>query len=199
MVHKGGRKKRFKKLAPITLLAGAALVGAVLVQKGSFFQTSGRSPKIESVSPSPIVVGKEFTVTGSGFTTEEEYEVFKGKGSVVAEPRRDVLTSYPGNWYQLRGRLHGRPVFSPDGKTLTFELSLSSKEVPENCLTETTGKKCQIPIQIVNAAGVASNVKLIEVFIPEIKPLIFSSAYALDNPTSLNVPAGATDVDVAKV
>lgn len=91
------------------------------------------------------------------------------------------------------------PAYSPDGKTLTFKLSLNnSRDIPKDCLPGTTGKACRVPFQVVNGYGVVSNVQFIEIFISD-KPQIFSSAYAPDNPTSLNVAAGAQNVEIMKI
>ncbi len=192
-VHK--KKRRLHKLAPITLLASALIVGVIFAQNGSKPETKKTPPKIESISPTTIIVGKEFTVTGSGFTTEEEY-----KGPRRAE---GIIPYYPGNWYQIKGSVEGpaflpdsSPAYSPDGKTLTFKLNLNnSRDIPKDCLPGTTGKACRIPFQVVNGYGVVSNVQFIEIFISD-KPLIFSSGYAPDNPTSLNVIAGAQNVEL---
>lgn len=100
----------------------------------------------------------------------------------------------------MKGRVFGPPTLSPDGKTLKFpELGLSTREVSEKCQPGTTGKVCQIRIQVVNGYGQVSNVVYYQVFISD-KPLnFFSSAYALDSPTNLNVAAGALEVEVLRI
>lgn len=185
------KKGHWRKLAPFTVLFSAIILGAIFLPTNLLNQKKA-PPKIDSITPSVITVGKEFTVTGSGFTTEEE---FKGSSRTGG-----VLIGYSGNWYQIKGSLQGPPAFSPDGKTLKFPtLNIDSRQIPQNCQTETTGKRCQVPFHVVNGSGVVSNVKQIEIFIPEYKPLIFSSAYALDSPTNQNIPAGAKDVEVLRI
>lgn len=185
---KSARTHPIRKHGPLLLLASAILVGVVFAQGGLNNQTKKTPPKIDSISPSPVVVNKEFTVTGSGFTKA-------GEGASQRKVQRDS----PGNWYQIKGGLHGPPADSADGKTLKFTLNLDSRDVPKNCTTETTGKKCQVPFKVVNGYGVPSNAKQIEIFIPELKPLIFSFGYTVDSPTNINIVPGASDVEVLKM
>ena len=198
MKKKSIHKHRLRKFGHITLLASALLVGVVFAQNGSKPETKKSPPKIESISPSTIIVGKEFKVTGSGFTTEEE---FKG-------PRRagGIIPYYPGNWYQIKGSVEGpvylpdgSPAYSPDGKTLEFKLSLNhSRDIPKDCLPGTTGKACRVPFQVVNGYGVASNVQFVEIFISD-KPQIIYTGYAPDSPTNINVTPGTQNFEILKI
>ncbi|MEK7617134.1 MAG: hypothetical protein AAB414_03700 [Patescibacteria group bacterium] len=192
-------RSKLRKFLPWTLVASALLIGAFAIPSNLLNQKQKKTPpKIDSISPSPVVVNKEFTITGSGFTTEVEYE----------GPRRSggVISGYPGNLYQIKGGIDGpmsfsdgSPAFSPDGKTLKFKLSLNHpRSIPKDCLPGTTGKACRVSFQVINGYGAVSNVFFIEVFIPD-KPDLFSSAYSPDNPNSLNVAAGAQNVEIFKI
>ncbi len=170
-VHK--KKRRLHKLAPITLLASALLVGVVFAQNGNIGQTAKETtPKIDAILPDPLIPDKEFTITGSGFTTEAEYKSQKRTGAddKPIYTQRDIIADYPGNFYRIKGALTGTPpVFSTDSKTLKFaSLYLSVRELSENCQPTTVEKICQLPIQVINAYGVASNVKQVQVLLPSV-------------------------------
>lgn len=193
------KRSKWRKFVPWTLLASALLVGAFAIPANLLNQNDKKTPpKIDSISPSPIIVGKEFTVTGSGFTTEEEFKGPKGRP-------RGVISFYPGNWYQIKGIIggpafvpEGSPAYSPDGKTVKFKLNLNARDIPKDCFPGTTGKVCQIPFQVVNGYGVVSNVYQTEVFIPD-KPPIYSTWYAVDSPTNINVTPGTQNFEIMKI
>jgi len=166
------KKGGLRKFGHITLLASALIVGVVFAQNGFNSQLKETSPKIDSISPDPLIPNKEFTITDSGFTTEAEYKS-KKRTSADDKPvytQRDVIADYPGNFYRIKGALTGTPpVFSADGKTLKFSsLDLSVRELSENCLPGTMEKICQLPIQVINAYGVASNTKQVKVLLPSV-------------------------------
>lgn len=192
-------KKRhpLRRHAKLIFLASALFIGVVFAQGGLNNQGKKSPPKIDSITPSTIIVGKEFTVTGSGFTKEEEYQGPNRGGGLIAY--------YPGNWYQIKGGLEGpiafpdgSPAYSPDGKTLKFKLNIDFIDVPKDCLPGTTGKACRVPLQVVNGYGVVSNVQFIEIFISD-KPQIYSTGYAPDSPTNINVTPGTQNFEIMKI
>lgn len=73
-------KRKWRKFTPFTVLVSAIILGAILLPVNLLNQSSKKTPpKIDSISPSTGHLGEEITLTGSGFTTQEEYEGPKGR------------------------------------------------------------------------------------------------------------------------
>lgn len=168
------------------LLASALLVGVVFAQNG-FNQTKETAPRIDSITPATGTPFALLTIRGWGFTTQQEYDTRVKNVGLPA-----------GNYLRIAGRgTMGPPSFSPDGKTLKFQLALSTADVPKNCDPGQTGTKCQIPLQVVNGNGVPSNIYHFQVYILERHLLMYMSLDS-QNPPAQSITPGATDVEVLR-
>lgn len=176
-----------RKHGPLMLLVSAILAGFVFTQNG--LNQKETPPKIDSITPAigtPIAL---LTIHGSGFTTQQEYDTQIKKADLPA-----------GNYLRVAGRgTMGPPAFSPDGKTLKFQLSLSTGEVPKNCDPGETGVECQISLQVVNGRGIPSNIyhfQLYKVVLDH--PLALFMSLDSQNPVAQSIQAGAGDVEVLR-
>lgn len=167
------------------LLASALIVGFVFAQNVNQAKTP---PKIDSITPATGTPFALLTVRGSGFTTQQEWgkDMRIGRGGVPV-----------GNYLRIAGRgTMGPPSFSPDGKTLKFQLAINTTDAP-NCDPGETGVHCQISLQVVNGNGAPSNIFHFQVYSLE-HPLVMSVALDSQNPQAQNIAAGANDVEVLR-
>lgn len=185
---KGLHKKRhsLRRHAKLIFLASALFIGVVFAQGG--LNQSSSPPKIDSITPQTGTGFALLTVHGSGFTTQQEYDT-------RIKSAKDLPA---GNYLRLAGAgTMGLPSFSPDGKTLKFQLALDTGQVPKNCVPDTVGPKCQIALQVVNAKGVPSNIYHFQLYTPE-NPLVMYMSLDSQNPPAQNITPGATDVEVLR-
>ena len=144
--------------------AGVVLAAAIGVGVGSFTLDSGIfwnkavqnkkvAPFIESMTPQSGAAETEITIVGSGFSTEAE-----GLG--------------PNN-VKVKRATYATPLYSPDGKTIKFNLydigfggepwaEFSPKCEKSQPWPEALPniRVCMVPIQIINGHGLISNVEL---------------------------------------
>lgn len=148
--------------------------------------TESQNPRIDSISPT-VGTPNLVTITGSGFTIKQDYETRIGNVNLPA-----------GNYIRIPGEgTMGAPSFSPDGKTLKFQLALSEADVKNCPAGTTTNKKCQISLQVVNGKGIPSNVVHFQVYMPN-RPLVLFMSLDSQNPTAQNLAAGAKDAEVLR-
>lgn len=177
------KRSKWRKFVPWTLLASALLVGAFVIPNNLLNQKE-TAPKIDSITPATGTPFALLTIHGSGFTTQQEYDTRIKGGGLPA-----------GNYLRIAGRgTMGPPSFSPDGKTLKFQLALSSADAP-NCELGETGIQCQISLQVVNGKGVPSNIYHFQLYRLE-HPLVMYMSLDSQNPPAQNITPGATDVEV---
>lgn len=188
--HKSVIKKKghLRKFGHIVLFASAVFIGLVFAQNGLNNQDKKTPPKIDSVSPAVGFPSALVTITGSGFTTQQEHDA----------RIKSVKDLPPGNYLRIAGAgTMGPPSFSPDGKTLKFQLALDTTQVPKNCVPGKVGPKCQISLQVVNGEGSPSNIVHFQLYIPT-RPLVVSMSLDSQNPPAQNITPGATDVEVLR-
>lgn len=174
-----------RKHGPLTLLASALLVGVVFAQNG-FNQTKETAPNIDSITPATGTPFALLTIHGSGFTTQQEHDTRIRGGGLPA-----------GNYLRIAGRgTMGPPSFSPDGKTLKFQLAINSTDAP-NCDAGETGVHCQISLQVVNGNGVPSNIYHFQVYLIE-RHLVMSMSLDSQTPQAQNIATGAQDIEVLR-
>ena len=178
---KSARIHPIRKHGPLMLLASALIVGFVFAQ-------NGLNTRIDSISPTVGYPSALVTITGSGFTTQQEHDTrIKNTADLPA-----------GNYLRIAGAgTMGSPSFSSDGKTLKFQLALDTSQVPKNCVPDTVGPKCQISLQVVNGEGKPSNIVHFQMYIPS-RPLVISMSLDSQSPTAQNIAAGAKDIEVLR-
>ena len=177
-----------RKHGPLVLLASAVFVGIFFAQGGLNNQAKKFPPQIDAISPTVGYPSALVTVTGSGFTTQQEHDT----------RIKNTVDLPAGNYLRLAGAgTMGPPSFSPDGKTLKFQLALDETQVPKNCVPDTVGPKCQISLQVVNGEGKPSNIVHFQMYIPS-RPLVISMSLDSQSPTAQNIAAGAKDIEVLR-
>ena len=182
------KKLGHKPFALITFLASVLVIGAFVLPSNLLNQSSKNTPPhIDSISPTIGRPDALITITGSGFTTQQENET-----------KIKNVTLPPGNYLRHTGSgTEGPPTFSPDGKTLKFQLISTQGGKPKNCAPGETGKNCQISLQVVNGNGVPSNIVQFQVYIPK-QDLAVSMDLDSQNPPDQNIHAGAKDVEILR-
>ena len=138
-------KLKNKKVRYVTAL-GAVAVGAVILFQGAIPKAESLV-KISSISPGQGADGTEVVISGSGFSTSIA-------GITGTQINGKVYA--PGNYILIQSDLLAQPILSPDGKTLTFHVSLISDKVKADCaasLAKIKPGSCKIQIKVVNAYG----------------------------------------------
>lgn len=134
------------KKVPLLATVGVLAFGGLVLFEGTIPKVQS-AVKISSISPNQGADGTEVVVTGSGFSSS--VQGITGtliNGKVYA----------PGNYILIQSEVLEQPILSPDGKTLTFHVSLISDKVKADCaasLAKIKPGSCKIQIKVVNAYG----------------------------------------------
>lgn len=164
---------------PILLrYAGLALAVAVGFGGGYSFKSvvdKKVAPRIENIS-AVYSIGNKIRVTGSGFSNP--------------------------NTYRVKGTENIWPLMATnDGKELVYRLSISVKSGrtrnPAPWQDCGAGKTCDVPIQIINGDGIASDVFKFPFTIPD-RSNLATLGFAADSPQVSNIQPGLNNVEILR-